>query len=261
MKSLILIFAAICYGQNQPASSVVTQVLVNSTTATTANVQNLGQIQHFVYANVTQGGGTCSAAQSIYLQGSVNKADWINIGPVIALNYGTGPLNGQTSGNGLFPALRIFVNGGSSTCKLNAWYIGTVSAYANPQTVLNSSNYTVASVATQASAGGTATVIVVPPVGTATAIPVVYGIISSQPDAANTYAYVLRSAGSDCTGPNGASLTWRMGTAGGPNFILPTSVVPYLIGAAGNSLCITGTSAAGTTNGTITLIMRFEGGS
>lgn len=264
MRIIFLVIAslllAVLDAAGQGGNSIVRHVVINGTTSgATYAVPNIGQVQHQVLATASGTPGVCIATQQIFLQGTADNSNWVDIGPVLSVDFNNNVPSGNIFASGLFPAFRIKVIG-NGACVLNVWYVGTVASFNAPQAVMNVFNYNTLAIASGASVGGTTGVVAVPPVGTSSAIPVVYGIVAYQSDTANVYEYVLQSADSlGCTAPVGPKISFKLGT-GATNFTLPSSLVPYLVGGSGKGLCITGKSAAGTTNATITLIMRFEGG-
>ena len=247
-----------------PSSSVIRKLVTNGTTSgATYTVPNIGQVQHQVIGSLTLNPGVCLLPVYLQLQGSGDGTNYFNIAPIITLDPAyTATSNVNTFGTGLFPNLRLKVTGASSVCVVNVWYIGTTTAFSNPQSVMNASNYTASSGTAAASVGGTTGVKITPPVTSAGLQPIIYGLMVYQSDTTNVYEYTIQSADSvGCTDPQGSKISFKVGSAGGPNYVLPTSTVPYLIGGVGKGVCVTGTSAAGTNPATFTFISRYEGGS
>lgn len=264
MRFILFLVALSTFAQNNPNTSIIRKIITNGVTSgATYSVPNIGQVQHQVIAEVTINPGVCLLPSYVQLQGSADNTNWFNIAPIITLDpTNSATANGNIYGTGLFPYLRLKVIGASSACVMNAWYVGTVTAFSNPQSVMNSANYTISSNTVAASGGGTTSVQITPPVTSSGLQPVIYGLMVYQSDTANVYEYVIQSADAlGCTGATGPKISFKVGSAGGPNYVLPTSTVPYLIGGVGKGVCVTGTSAAGSTAATFTFISRYEGGS
>lgn len=256
MKIILLFLAAAsAFGQNQ---NIIKKIIANGSATANYSVQNVGQVQHLVFAVVSQSPGACNSTDTLYLQGSSDNSNWSTIGPVLALAYGSTD-TGTIQGTGLYPYLRVrLVSGGDTDCIVNAWYTGTVIPFSSPQTVINTSNYFTSTINIPASGAGSTTAIATGPGSSATYA--IYGIILTQADTTNLYDISIQGGGAACASLTGPRINLTLGgTTLTPNVVLPTSDVPYLITTGRTTLCATGTSAAGSTVTYMTIIYRVEG--
>lgn len=244
-------------------TSIIRQPIVNATATANYSIGNIGQVQHFVFATVTQSGGTCNTGTTFYLQGSTDNATWNAIAPPVSLTYTGGITQGSMNASGLYPYLRLRVSYGGvvPACVVNAWYVGTVIPFSNPQAILNTSNYLTQTLSVPVTAGLTSFTALTNQAPGTTAKPVIYGVVAGVSDAANAYSLVIQGMDSTCTTPSGFRLTLYFAGTSVRNTVLATSIVPYAIGNASTYICIGAQSAAGVTTPEVTVTYRYEGGS
>lgn len=124
LVSIVVLLTSTLMGQK--AQPIWTQIFTNrTTTGVSANVKNIGQSSHMVYALLSNNGGACSrGATGFRFEGSYDNTNWIAfssaaIPDTVGANFIT------LYANGTFPFVRLNLLVLGTNCAINAYYSGT----------------------------------------------------------------------------------------------------------------------------------------
>lgn len=235
IRMLSLLLVIVSFLSAQRSDTIYKKVVTNSSaTSLSVTIPNIGQSQHTLF--YVYSGASCSMSDEarIWLEASHDGSNWIRISPMSSGVQNTSGTTyaGVIVANSNLPIVRPQVAVAYANCVLNAWYSGSIPTTSYPQSLLTqSASYKFAGVS-PTGPGNFVAVVNQDPTGRI----VVYGIDVFL-DAAQTITF-FTSTVSDCS-INSGNIFRRTSTS-----TLPTSLVPWHVGAPGNHLCISLTTAA-----------------
>jgi hypothetical protein len=258
---LLLYFALTLPAVAQRGDSWSEQVFTNrTTTGSSGAIRNIGQSQHYVWAQYTDNGGTCAAGylHAVYLEASFDGSRYFAISPVyngFSPGAASSTREAIITGNGTYPRLRLTVGEMPANCKLNAWYSGALPTLSLPHTVRQSALGYQTRILNNVTGPLVASVVTSPVLSGFQARVVVYGLwIFNATDAAHTVT--IYSGAGNCAGAtDGIGHFFFSLVAGRSLQNFPTSFVPYFATNPNSALCME-IQTAGTFS--VGVVYRYE---